>query len=259
MKTRIISLFASAALVAGLVVPPSVFAADSSDVTKALSGSSSLELPAKAASLVSKASAADKKDVAVSVVKAAIGLKPAAAVAVVSAVVRDNPSTAPAVAVAAVTLQHKQIGLVVKAAVTAAPSEAGRIVAALIKEFPKDYSVIAIAAAEGAPSAGREILTIVANSVPALQPSIQEAISMFAANDGNIPVLAILSQSNSQAPVASVAPAALAAPLATSAATPLLAGPVLGPPFTTVTTIINYTPSQTTPQQPGGRLPYASP
>jgi hypothetical protein len=227
-------------------------------VTKALSGSSSLELPAKAASLVTQASAADKQDVAAAVVKAAVGLNPAAAVAVVSAGVRDNPSTAPAAVLAAVTLQHKQIGLVVKAAATAAPSEAGSIVAAMIKEFPKDYSVIAIAAAEGAPSAGREILTIVANDVPALQPSIQNAISGFAANDGNLPVLAILSQSSSPAPVSSVAPVMLTTPMTTSAAEPMLAGPSFGAPFTPVTTINNIGLGSLQNQTSGGRA-YASP
>ena len=65
-------------LVAGLAVGPAVLASDSADVTKALAGSTALELPAKAANLVAKASAADKKNVAVAAVKAAVALNPSA-------------------------------------------------------------------------------------------------------------------------------------------------------------------------------------
>jgi guanyl-specific ribonuclease Sa len=263
MKPRIISLVASVTLIAGLAVPPAAFASDSSDVTKALAGSSAQELPAKAANLVTKASATDKEDVAVAVVKAAVGLNPAAAVAVVSAVVRGNPSAAPVAAVTAAKLQHKQIGLVAKAAVAAAPSEAGKIVAALIKEFPKDYSVIAIAGAEGAPLAGREILSSVADNVPALQPAIQGAIAMFAADDSNIPVLAIMSQINlnNQAPATAV-PVSLTPTMITVGGTPggssSLAGPTFLPPFTPVTTVNNFGTGQTVSQSVGGRN-YATP
>jgi hypothetical protein len=263
MKTRVISLVASVAFITGLAVPPSVLASDSSDLTKALAGSTALQLPATAANLVTKAAAADKQAVAVAVVKASVGLNPAATVAIVSAVARDNPSTAPVAAVTAATLQFKQIGLIVKAAVTAAPSEAGNIVAALIKEFPKNYSVIAIAAAEAAPSAGRDILVVLADNVPALQPAIQGAIANFAANDSNIPVLAILSQinnqANSSAALETTQPlAALNPPMITATVTPLLAGPQLVAPFTPVTTINNITSTSTTPQTPSGRT-YAEP
>ena len=260
-----ISLVTSVALIAGLAVPPAVLASSLADVTKSLAGSPALELPAKAANLVATASAADKQDVAVAAVKAAVGLNPASAVAIVSAVARDNPSTAPVAAVTAATLQHKQIGLITKAAVVAAPTEAGKIVAALIKEFPKDYSLIAVAAAEGAPLIGREILKAVADNVPALQPAIQGAIAKFAANDSNLPVLAILSQSNVQA-AASAAPAtpqapATLTPVMITVDTPLLATPTFGLPFTPVTTINNISPSQTTAQQPypSGSRPYGSP
>ena len=254
MKTRMISLVTSVALIAGLAVVPAVLASSSADVAKALSGATALELPAKAASLVATAAAADKQDVAIAAVKAAIGLNPASAVAIVSAVSRDNPSTAPVAAVTAATLQHKQIGLIAEAAVAAAPSQAGKIVAALIKEFPKDYSLIAVAASEGAPAAGREILKAVADNVPALQPAIQGALAKFAANDSNIPVLAILSQSNNSTP--SAAPVVLTPLMITVTETPSLAPPTFGVPFTPVTTINNIGTGviQTT----GGR-PYGAP
>jgi hypothetical protein len=170
-------------------------------------------------------------------------------------VARDNPSTAPVAAVTAATLQHKLLGLIANAAVAAAPSQAGKIVAALIKEFPKEYSLIAVAASEAAPSFGREILKAVADNVPALQPAIQGAIAMFAANDSNIPVLAILSQSNIPS-TPSAAPVALTPLMITVSAPPSLAPPTFGVPFTPVTTINNNVTVQN--QAPGGR-PYGAP
>ncbi|MGA2541428.1 MAG: hypothetical protein ABSG78_07670 [Verrucomicrobiota bacterium] len=249
MRNKVISLMSGLSLVAGLAVGPAVLASDSADVTKALAGSTALELPAKAANLVAKASAADKKNVAVAAVKAAVALNPSAATDIVSAVARENPAMAPVAAVTAATLQHKQIGLIAKAAAAAAPSEAGKIVAALIKEFPKDYGVIAIAAAEGAPSAGREILAVVAEYVPALQALIQGAT----ANNGNVAVLAIISQA-----LASGFAVSTTVPQPTQPAAPIipsLSAPVITPaPFVPLGTVITYT---TTTLEPTGPRSYS--
>jgi hypothetical protein len=264
MKTRILGIISGVALIAGLTGSPAVLASDSPDVTKALAGSTALELPAKAASLVAKATAADQQNVAAAVVKAAIGVNPPAAVAIVAAVAHENPAAAPAAAVAAATLQPKRIDQIAKAAVAAAPSEAARIVAALIKEFPQDYGIIAMSADEGAPSAGREILAVVADYVPALQPSIQSATASFAANDGNVPVQAVLSQSYNQtlssgAAVRTPVPAMLTVTTPATAGAPSVSDPTIGPPYTPVgTTINNISPGQITPQQPGGNN-YSSP
>src|ERR1035441_7746610 len=145
MKNKVISLMSGLAMVAGLAVGPAVLASNSADVTKALAGSTALELPAKAANLVAKASTADKKNVAVAAVKAAVALDPSAVTTILSAVARENPAMAPVAAVTAgaaralapsavttmvsavarenppmapvppataATLQHKQIGLI---------------------------------------------------------------------------------------------------------------------------------------------------
>jgi hypothetical protein len=212
MKTTVMYVIASMALIAGLAVAPAARASDAADVTKdatkALAGSTALELPAKAASLVAKAVAADKKNaknVTSAVVQAAVGVNPSAAAAIVSAVAHENPAMAPVAAVTAVTLQHKRLEFITKAAAAAAPSEAARIVAGLIKEFPQDYGIIALAAAEGAPLAGREILSVVADYIPALQPAIQNAMAKLAATDGNFPVQAILSLSYDQAKASGMA------------------------------------------------------
>jgi len=234
-------------LIAGLAISPCVIASSSIDASKELAGSTAQELPAKAAQLVTKASATEKQDVAAAVVKAAIELNPASVLSVVSAMSRENPATAPVVAVNAVTLQHKRIGIITRAAAAAAPSQASKIAAALIKEFPRDYGVIALAVSEGAPKSGREILAVVAEYVPALQPYIQATLANFAATDGNVPMQAILSQSYNQALASGIVltatPNAAVRGVTYSASSPsisggaafsppVLSGPTLGPPFT---------------------------
>jgi hypothetical protein len=199
MKNKIISALGGAACLAGLAASPAVLGSDSADVSKALAGATALELPAKASEIVAKTPPAAKQEAAAAVVKAAVGVNPAAAAAIVAAVSREDPAGAALAAVAAATLQRKEIGPIARAAAAAAPAEAARIVAALIKEFPQDYGTIAIAADEGAPQAGREILAVVAEFVPALQPSIRGAMANFAGDNSNVPVQAILTQSYNQA------------------------------------------------------------
>jgi hypothetical protein len=179
-------------------------------------------------------------------------------------VARENPAVAPVAAVTAATLDPKRIEQITKAAVAAAPSQAGKIVAALIKKFPKDYGLVAIAAADAAPSAGRDILSAVAGFIPALQTGIQGATAKLPANGGNIPVQAILTQSYNAALASGTAAStlvspALTPPMTTGAADPALAPPTIGPPYTPITQPINNIgPGDITPQQPGGRN-YASP
>jgi hypothetical protein len=251
MKTKIQNLLSILAVSGGLVASQSVMANQTPDFAKTLAGTSVVEMPAKAASLVGKSSA-DKQN-AVAVVKAAIGLTPSATPGIVSAIARENPTVAPAISVAAATLQHKQLDLIAKAAVAAAPAQAAKIVAALIKEFPKDYSVIAISAAEADPSAGREILAVVAEYVPSLQASIQIAIAGIDPS-GVVSVSAVLSAS----PVADATPApqSISGPAA-----PSLSLPTIGAPYANVpVTVVTVTPTQTKGEAPGSRpVTYPSP
>jgi len=173
MKAKMISLISGVALVAGLAVSPAALASTSADVTKALAGSTVLDLPSKTAALVAQAVPADRQAVAIVAVKSAVKLNPSIASEIVSAVAKENSTLAPIVAVTAAKVQHKQIGLITKAAAAAAPSEAANIVAAMIKEFPSDYGVIAIAASKGAPDARKEILAAVAKYVPGMQAIVQ--------------------------------------------------------------------------------------
>ncbi len=251
MKNKIISLVSGLTLVGGLAVSPAVYASNSSDVTKALAHSTAMELPSKAASLVSNASAADKQSVTVAVVKTAIGLNPAIAIDVVSSVAQASPATAPVAAVTAVSLKHSQISLITKAATAAAPTEAAKIVAALIKEFPKDYGIIAIAASEGAPSAKREILAAVAQAVPGTQALIASAL----ANNSDIPVQALVSQAVTS-DVATTAPAQSLAPAAPSLSAPVI---TTGGFQTFSGTPTSLTPGVNYVNEGSGTRPYAGP
>jgi predicted metal-dependent enzyme (double-stranded beta helix superfamily) len=248
MKIKTINLISGVALVAGLAVSPGAFASNSPDVTKALADSTALELPTRAANLVAIASPIDRQHVAVTVVKAAIGMNPNATVSIVSTMSFKNPSVAPTIAVTAATLQHKRIGLITKAAIAGAPSEVLKIVAALLKEFPQDYYAVAVAAAESAPASGREILLLVADSVPSLQYSIQSAIAGIAPNSAVVPVQAILSQNGGGS-----------APTVTTPVAPTVSQPTLAPPFTTPTGVVPTVSISNTSQRPPGTRPYPAP
>jgi len=220
-----ISLISGVALVAGLAVSPAALASTSADVTKALAGSTALDLPSKTAALVAQAAPADRQGVAIAAVKSAVKLNPSIASEIVSAVAKENSTLAPIVAVTAAKVQHKQIGLITKAAAAAAPSEAANIVAAMIKEFPSDYGVIAIAASKGAPDARKEILAAVAKCVPGMQAIVQS----MTANNSDVSVQTIVNAAPAGSMPITLAPQPT---LPTVPATPELSGPpTVGSPF----------------------------
>ena len=198
MKNNAIGLCGAVLASVALCLGQPLVAGQTIDPAKALAGVSVLDVPAKAASLVSQAVEAEKIAMAESVVKAAVRLHPTADTAIVGAVAQTTPKSAPIAAVTAATLQHKRLDLIVKAAAAAAPAQASKIVTAMIREFPADYGVIAVAAAEGAPEEGRAILSVVADYVPALQPAIEHATASFSPREKVVPVQAVLMQSYNQ-------------------------------------------------------------
>lgn len=246
MKKETVVLCGGAVLSSAFLFSPVVFASDSPDATKTVAGSEVSELSAWAASRVAGAPADQKTEVVVAVVRQAVAVDPAADVPVVFAVGRESAASAPAVAVTASRLQPDRMALIANAAAVAAPSQAGRMTAALIQEFPHAYGIIAVAAAQGAPLAGREVLAAVGDSIPALRAPIQ-ALSDSFASDAILPVATILAASYDEALGSGDQPN-LAAPLSDS--------PVLGPPFLgSTTTPITYSPAQTiivSPPRGGG-------
>jgi len=284
MNNKFMTVISTVTLISGLTASPAAFALDTAQVNRALAGSTVLELPVKAASLVSQASPAEQSQTAAAAVKAALSLSPSAAVSVVSAMSRQTPSTAPVVAVTASAMQHRHLAEIAKAASTAAPAQAPEIVSALIKQYPQDYGVIAKAAAEGAPIFARQILAAVGENIPALKKSIQTAVAKTAEKTSASDVPVILADSYNEAvsagisvtPVLLVANTAMApvggasltspgSPTAPPLGGPKVSGPVvspptLGAPYTTPPgppTI--YTPGDTVQGGGPGRGPYGSP
>ena len=134
-------------------------------IVKSLSGVRAPELPAKAASLVSKADAKDQEATTIAVVKAAIAANPASASAVVGAIAQAAPKMASIAAATALSLQPKQAAAIAKAAAGAAPTEAEKIVAAMSKEAPALSSLISQAVSS----------TVAAKAKPVAGPAFQSA------------------------------------------------------------------------------------
>ncbi len=136
MKARILSLFGYAIGLALCTVSaaPSDQARDKSELERTLGGVPVLELPSKAAGLVSSARPRDREQVTQDVLEAAIAARPTAAPSVVGAIIRANPSVATVAATTAARLQPEQRSAITRAATTAAPDQSQNIVTALNKE-----------------------------------------------------------------------------------------------------------------------------
>jgi len=100
---------------------------------KSLGNVPALELPAKAAKLVSAAKAKDREATAKLVIEAVSSLNAAAVPSVVGAIASGSPSVAGAAVVEAVTLQPAQASLITAAASSSAPVET----AAAMSDFHK--------------------------------------------------------------------------------------------------------------------------
>ena len=188
-----------------------------------LSSVTSMELPAKAATLVSQAKAKARSQATVDVVKTAVGLNPAAAGPVVGSIAQAVPEMAPVAASTAVSLVPDQASAIARVAAAAAPAKAGEIVAAVCRVLPKHYKEVASAVAEVAPSMGKDILTAVATTIPALKAPLAKAIASYNAN--NAPAVAtVLEQVQPTLDLASTSPAQTASDL------PIVEPPSFGPP-----------------------------
>jgi hypothetical protein len=287
MKTRLFQFIAAMTVVLAMVAARTASAKDSpqlADVEQALTGVAVPELPVNAATLVSQSKDSEKESVTMLVIQTISEINPASMPAVVGAIGHSTPTMASVAAANAVSLQPQQSALITRAAVGAAPDRAGEIVSAILEKMPAQYAVVASAAADTAPSAGRDILNAVITAVPSLKPYIEKNSST--ATSGNVPVMTILNQSailarrdqSAAMPVAFAMPVVTAVASASastvsspsssgSASTPVVvtssalsaASPVIGaPPVPLTAAPIEISPSQTGPQQPGGRN-YSSP
>jgi hypothetical protein len=137
MKTHKKALLLLAALLSlGISASAALTDAQTASVKKAFNKVPALELPAKAARMVTQASASVKEDMAVEVVRTIIAKNPASAVAVVSAISAACPEVAPAVAAAASSMLKEQAVMIVAAAEKAAPKFSSKIYAAVSTAVP---------------------------------------------------------------------------------------------------------------------------
>ncbi|HXI70582.1 MAG TPA: hypothetical protein VNN22_09545 [Verrucomicrobiae bacterium] len=252
MKTIKFVLTCAAVLV--LITAVNVRAADpAGPIMAVLSGATAVELPAKAAQLVSQADAKNLKPTTVAVVKAAVGLNPAAAAAIVGSIAQKTPEMAATAAATAVSLVPNQAVAIARAAAAAAPAQAGRIVESVCRVLPAAYQKVANAVAEVAPGAGKEILTAISAAIPALKAPIAQAL---AASKGNVPsVSAVLEQ------VAAAVPTATLPTLAQSGLpSPMVAGPPHpGNPYVPIPVVHNNIDPGSGGDVPTGGRDYAAP
>ena len=132
----------AALLSLGISASAALTDAQTASVKKAFNKVPALELPAKAARMVTQASATTRVDMAVEVVRTIIAKNPASAVAVVSAISTACPEAAPAVAAAAAKMLNEQAMVIVAAAEKAAPGSSSQIYAAVSTAVPSAKSAL---------------------------------------------------------------------------------------------------------------------
>lgn len=228
-----------------------------------LSQATQVELPAKAAALISKTDAKHREQMTIDVVKAALGLNPAAAPNVVASIARTNPDMAALAAATAAILLPDKAAEIARVAAAAAPKKAGQIVAAVCRVAPKHYREIANAVAEAVPNQGKQILAGLSSALPMLEAPLNKIIAAY--NGSIIPsVSTVLNQvpANVVIPTTgATTPEIFTTPPTTTDTAPTIAiaPPTFGPPYVIPPgSHVNLDPGAGTNVPPGGR-DYASP
>ncbi len=204
---------------------------DSSASFPVLSKATQIELPAKAAELVSKADAKHREQMTIDVVKAAVGLNPAAAPNIVASIAHANPEMAATAAATAASLLPDNAAEIARVAAVAAPKKSGQIVTAVCRVVPKQYKAIANAVAEAAPDQTKQILAGLSTAFPMLEMPLNKIILSYSGN--NIPTVpSVLNQvPSSLVPTPTVAPTTTATEPTATTGSPQLAPPTYGAPY----------------------------
>jgi hypothetical protein len=130
----VISLVAMSAVAA---IPALAFSpSDAQAMTKKIIDTKAVEVPAKAAAMVTKATKDDKEAVATTVVRAAARSHPSTIGSVVTSVLHKSPELAVAVVNTAVEELPDSSMSVVTAAIGAAPEQSDKVVSAVSKKQP---------------------------------------------------------------------------------------------------------------------------
>ena len=213
-----------------------------------LSQATQVELPVKAAELISKATAKQRPQTTLDTVKAAVALNPAAAPAIIGSIAQAVPEMAPVAAATAASLVPDQAAVIARVAAAAAPAQAGQIVQAICRVLPKRYKEVANAVAEVVPSQKKEILTAVSTAIPALKAPLAKVLATYGAD--NAPAVGtVLDQVQPGVDLA-----ATTSPSLNTQNSPELSGPSYGPPYvSTPPTHQNLDPGSGTSVPSGGR------
>src|ERR1035437_5473284 len=144
-------------------------------VAQALRGVRPTEIPAKAADLVSHASAETRSAVAREVVLEVASANPSITHIVVGAIARVSPEAAGTAAGTAALVQPQELALIARSAATAAPGEAVGIVSALCQARPENFDVAAVAVAQAVSGQDAKILQALSVAIPSLKFALDRA------------------------------------------------------------------------------------
>jgi hypothetical protein len=147
--------------------------AQAKSIKSTLASTPVLELAPKAAEIVLKASANDREEVAVTVVRTIVSKKPTVARDVVVAIVKVAPEVSAAVASAAAKLVPSQAGVIARDAAAYAPAQARSIAAAVANVSPNSAVRVTKEVVAVDPDQAPEIIEAVILAVPASKENIQ--------------------------------------------------------------------------------------
>ena len=143
MKKTLLVL--AAIMIAAVVSANALTPAQISTIDDTISGAKLRNVSSVATEMVEKSAAADRKDIAVQIVRSVKSYKAGALVQTVAAISKENPELAPAVAAAAASLSNSQAVKIAKVASAAAPAYANQIAKQVSTVAPK-YSKVILAA-----------------------------------------------------------------------------------------------------------------
>jgi len=157
MKTAFFTSCVGAIVIAACLTTASAYAGKSTQldvIKKELRAVTAVEVPAKAAQLVSQAKPETRATMAESVVSAVFAVRPTALVAVVGAISRANPEVAAVAAAKAAALLPKKAVVIARVAGEAAPAQVTQINAAVSKATAPAKTETASVAALPPPTVG---------------------------------------------------------------------------------------------------------
>jgi hypothetical protein len=154
-------------------------ASDTNYFERVLRSAPAAEMPAAAASLVTRAAPAERFTTAAHVVRIAVRINPAATLPVVSALSRAEPGVAAVVSEIASAEQPLLVEQITRCAAATIPARAGEIVVRIGRLAPENLRNVAAAAALSAPGENRDILRAIAVVRPELKTYLEQEINRW--------------------------------------------------------------------------------